>query len=213
MHIFIDESGTFAIPPRGSESPCALGALVIPDHKIDLLYRRYERLRQQLPQEAGEVKGRLLDESQVAKVVDLLRRNQCIFEVLVIEMGRETFEEVRAHRDGAAAGLTKNLTSRHHDSLIKGVWKLRRQLEVMSLPLYVQYTLASQLLAQVVREIPTYWAQRQMKEILSYHWVVDGKGMAGTTGTERWWMSVKMGVLQSMLAQRPMLLLGFVDKA
>ena len=211
MHIFIDESGTFAFPQNGGESPCVLGALVIPDHKIELLYRRYARLRQSFPLESGEVKGRLLDEGQVAGVVELLRKNECIFETIAIEMSRETIEEVTAHRNGAAEALTANLTDKHHINLVKSVWDLRKKLEDMSLPLYVQYTLASQLLAQVVREIPSYWAQRQMNEILDYHWVVDGKGMAGETGTEKWWSSVKMGVLQSVLARKPMILLKGLD--
>ena len=33
MHIFIDESGTFAIPNDDGPSPCVVGALVVPDFK------------------------------------------------------------------------------------------------------------------------------------------------------------------------------------
>jgi len=211
MHIFIDESGTFAIPHDGRFSPCIVGAIIVPDFKLDQLFRKYERIRQNLPQENGEVKGRLLSEDQVAQVTDLLRRNNCIFEALVIEMSFEKSEEIETHRKGAASGLTAHLTDKHQPTLIQSVWEHRAELEEMSSPLYVQYTLMSELLANIIREIPSYWAQRRMKEIINFHWVVDGKGAAETTKSEKWWQTMKTGLLQSKLAREPMIGLDWLD--
>jgi len=73
MHIFIDETGSFAIPAP-FPSPSLVGALVIPDRKLTYFDRIYGRLRSKLPKEQGEVKGRLLNEGQVRSVVQALWR-------------------------------------------------------------------------------------------------------------------------------------------
>jgi len=67
MHIFIDESGSFSGFHEGSIS--AVGALAIPDFKLAFLTKKYNKLRLHLPKFKGEVKGRLLDEEQIAQVV------------------------------------------------------------------------------------------------------------------------------------------------
>lgn len=79
MHIFIDESGTFAGLESQTPAVSVQGALILADAKLDRLYTKYGRLRQQLPKRNGEVKGSLLDEKQVVAVIDLLRRNKAIF--------------------------------------------------------------------------------------------------------------------------------------
>lgn len=99
MKIFIDESGNFTIPSAGS-SISVMGALVVPEARIDRLFRKYSRLRGSLPKDKGEVKGRLLSEAQTAKVLDLLRRNNCIFEAVAIDMGLETAAGISLHRKG-----------------------------------------------------------------------------------------------------------------
>ena len=151
MHIFLDESGTFALPAPGTFSPSIVGALVVPDFKLAKLEQRYARLRHRLPKDAGEVKGRLLNEAQVAQVVDLLRRNSGLFFAHVIETGLEDKDLIRLHREGAAEAMTKHLTDGHFDSLKADVWARRRQLEEMSVPLYLQYALMSELLTDVLR--------------------------------------------------------------
>lgn len=213
MHIFIDESGTFTIPQDGGISPCIVGALIVPEFKLEQICKKYRPIRQNLPKDKGEVKGRLLSEPQVAKVVDVLRRNSCIYATLLIEMSLEDRSEVEEHRAKTAQGLTENLTDEHQPELVKSVWEHRAELEAMALPLYVQYTLMSELLAHVIREVPVYWAQRRMQEILNFHWVVDGKGEAETTKSEDWWRTMKAGMLQSRLAQKPMLALEGIDYA
>lgn len=153
----------------------------------------------------------MLAEEHIAKVTHLLKRNACIFVALVIEMKLEKGAEIEAHREGAANGLTANLTDKHQPTLVKQVWAHRAELEEMSLPLYVQYTLMSELLADIIREIPSFWAQRRMKEIINFHWVVDGKGAAERTKSEKWWQAIKTGLLQSKLARDPMIGLDWLD--
>ncbi|WP_326914192.1 hypothetical protein [Sphingopyxis chilensis] len=213
MHIFIDESGTFAIPAAGQTSPCIVGALIVPNYTIDRLFQKYERLRQHLPKEGDEVKGRRLNEAQVNSVITLLRRNHCLFEAIVIEMGRESATDIAEHQQKAAEALTANLTEKHHPELVAGVKKLKSRLEAMALPLYVQAALMNVLLARIIRELPAYWIQRQPKEILNFHWVVDGKGVDSETSSENWWSTTKAGFLQSALAREPVIMLDWLDYA
>ena len=211
MHIFLDESGTFALPAPGTFSPSIVGALVVPDFKLAKLEQRYARLRHRLPKDAGEVKGRLLNEAQVAQVVDLLRRNSGLFFAHVIETGLEDKDLIRLHREGAAEAMTKHLTDRHFDSLKADVWARRRQLEEMSVPLYLQYALMSELLTDVLRTATLYWAQRRMPEIISFRWMVDGKSPDGQTKAEEWWDIVKGASVQSKLAREPLIALEGLD--
>ena len=41
MHIFIDESGSFAPVDRGQVTPSLIGALVVPDQLKEKLFARY----------------------------------------------------------------------------------------------------------------------------------------------------------------------------
>lgn len=208
MHIFIDESGTFVIPPNKEWSPCLVGALIVPDHKLDKLYSKYARIRLNLPKEKGEVKGKLLSEDEVAKVVDILRRNSCIFKAHVIEMALESTTEIKDHQEASARGITNNLTDQHHREFVEQCWWLRGGLEEMTPQLYVQYEIMFGLLADLLREAPLYWAQREMKELLRFHWVVDGKGEIELTKWERWWSTIKTAIIQSKLAREP---IGFLE--
>jgi len=211
VHIFIDESGTFTLPNVEHTSPCLVGALIVPDYKIDRLFQKYGRLRSQLPKEGDEVKGRRLNEAQIDAVVTWLRRNDCIFEAVVIEMGHETAADIAEHQMKAAKALTANLTDQHHPELVTQINTLKSQLEAMAPPLYVQAALMNVLLARIIREIPAYWAQRRSKEILNFHWVVDGKGIGDETSAETWWSTTKTGFLQSALAREPVITLDWLD--
>lgn len=55
VHIFIDESGSFAGFHEGSIS--VVGALVIPDVSLSRIVKKYEKFRKDLPKDNGEVKG------------------------------------------------------------------------------------------------------------------------------------------------------------
>ena len=118
MHIFIDESGNFALSPAG-HSLSVVGALIIPEHKIDKLFAKYARIRSGLRKHHGEVKGKLLTEPEVARVVELVRKNNCIFEAVAIDMGLESVEGLKRHRLGQAEALTRHLTDQHQPTLVR----------------------------------------------------------------------------------------------
>ena len=96
MRIFIDESGTFSGFQPNSVS--VVGALVIPDVMMGNIEKKYAKFRDGLPKENGEVKGRLLNERQVDKVVTLLMRNEALFEVTVVDLGLHQEEAVRDYK-------------------------------------------------------------------------------------------------------------------
>jgi hypothetical protein len=96
MHIFIDESGSFTGFHAGSMG--VVGALSIPDVMLKRLLKKYARFRAHLPQDKGEVKGRLLSEKQIDKVVMLLVRNEALFEVTALDLGMHTEGEVQVYK-------------------------------------------------------------------------------------------------------------------
>jgi hypothetical protein len=211
VNIFIDESGSFATHKTPCHSLSAVGALVVPEWQAKKLWTKYDQLRPSLPKEKGEVKGRLLNEQQVANVLELLRKNSCIFEGVVIDMGLETEEGLELHRTGQAGGLTDDLTEEHHPELVASVWKLRRRLEAMPLSLYAQSVVTLQLIWEVLKLLPVYWGQRVSSEILNYHWVIDGKEVGRVTDVEEWWSTTMLGLLQSRSYRDPMIALEGID--
>ena len=97
MHIFIDESGTFVLPSAGNNTS-VVGALVIPDRRLTYIEKRYSKIRAQLPQEKGEVKGRLMSENDVDLVVSMLAEQQVLFEACAIDLGAHSAEDFSWHK-------------------------------------------------------------------------------------------------------------------
>jgi hypothetical protein len=105
MRILIDETGSFS----GVGSPPAIslvGALIVPDSRVGSLERKYAKLRPTLPQDNGEVKGRLMTESQVAKVVSLLFEHSAIFEATCIDLGTHSKQTLEDYQRKQAHGIT-----------------------------------------------------------------------------------------------------------
>jgi hypothetical protein len=96
VRVFIDESGSFSGFHAGSLS--VVGALVIPDVMMEKIGKKYAKFRDKLPQENGEVKGRLLNEKQVDKVVTLLVRNEALFEITALDLGLHQENAVREYQ-------------------------------------------------------------------------------------------------------------------
>lgn len=202
MHIFIDESGTFSSPGKAAVS--AVGALVVPDRRLPYLIKRYARLRPSLPQEKGEVKGRLLSEEQVGQVVSLVKDKGAFFEVVTTDMSLNTEEVVATHQRGQAHGITANLTEEHHPTVIAASRGLREELEAMAPQLYVQSVLTFELISNVLRYATLYYAQRMPRELEFFRWVIDAKDVLQVTPWEKWWSFVVMPILQSKFLEEPM---------
>ncbi|WP_169569872.1 hypothetical protein [Sneathiella limimaris] len=205
LHIFIDESGSFVTGTGETSSISTVGALIIPSKSMDDFARLYNRARLKLPKDKGEVKGRLLSERQVGDVANLLYTVGCIFEVVAIDVGLHTLQEVREHRNNQAKAITENLTDAHKPKLKAHVEGLREQLEAMSEQLYVQSTAMNQLIYNTLNHATIYHSFRNPPELASYHWTIDAKSKDGTTSWEDWWSDVVMPMLESRSFKKPFL--------
>jgi hypothetical protein len=202
MDIFIDESGTFTPRPDGS-SIAAVGALVVTESQVPIFERRYGQVRPLLPKAGGEVKGRLLDEADVARVVDIARRSGLIYEVTVIDLLPDHAAAVEAHRAEQCEGLTRRLTEKHKPSLVAGVRALRARLERMPLQLYAQYVGTADLLWRTLQHATLYYCQREPHSLARFRWVIDAKAPDGPTDWEDWWSHVVRPMLQARSLREP----------
>jgi hypothetical protein len=204
VHIFIDETGTFT----GIGKPLSIsmiGALIVPDARKSSLEREYGKIRRTLLVENGEVKGKRLFESDIAKLMPILRHHDVIFEVAAIDLGLHTEEGIRRNQAGRAEGMTAGLTEKHHQSLIDAVWKARRELEGYSLQLNIQSAVIFELIDRVIEHGTMYYCQRRPEELANFHWVIDAKGDNSIpTPWENWWATFIKPALQSKMARDPM---------
>lgn len=204
MHIFIDESGAFCGLSGQASAPSLVGALVVPDTRLPALEADYLRLRKLLPKDKGEVKGRQLSEAHVAAVIRLLMAHHVLFEATAIDPGMHGLATVEHHRGMQAEGMTKNLTEEHHPNVHEGSWALRRQLEAMSPPLYLQSVAMFELVQRVMTHASLYWVQRRPEELAAFRWVIDAKHAAEPlTPWEQWWSQCVMPILQSKSSREP----------
>jgi hypothetical protein len=202
VQIFIDESGIFA---TSSEGPSfgTLGSLVITESQLAIVDRMYSQLRPLLPKERGEVKGRLLDESDVARVVNLARRAGLIYEATLIGLLPDHASAVEVHRTGQCEGLTRNLTDAHEPAVISDAFELRHRLEQMPLQLYVQSVATFDLLWRTLQHATLYYSQREPRALARFRWVIDAKERNRITDAEDWWSRVVRPVMQSQSLREP----------
>lgn len=203
MHIFIDESGNFALPLNKRANISAVGALVVRDTAIKELNKLYSRLRHNLPKENGEVKGRLLNEKQVASVVSVLKKLGCIFEIVAIDSSTHTRNEIIAHQRKQAEKLTENITDKLHPNIIRQANEYRATLENLPPQLYLQSVAMAELIYNTINYSNVYYSFRWPKELAAYHWIVDAKGDNGITNWEQWWSHTIPMFLESKCLREP----------
>lgn len=205
MHIFIDESGTFSPVPPERHSVSVVGALIVPDCRLELLFRKYAQLRQTLPKaRSGEVKGKLLSESQIARVCNLLLKNSCIFEATAIDMALETTVGIVEHRAWKGRQFTSGLTPDHDAEVVRQAFAWRETLDALPTLLYVQSFAMIETIAQVLYGCPMYYSMRWPKELSAFHWTVDAKELNKITSAEIWWSDVMVPLLELRSLREPM---------
>jgi hypothetical protein len=210
MHIFVDESGTFS-SAVSSSSVSAVGSLVIPSQKLKDFEKLYGRVRRKLPRYKGEVKGRLLNETQVGEVVNVLSRLGCLFEVVASDSIFHTEEEIVRHKAGQEEGLTINLTDEHPTSLTEQVWQLRRQLERTPPQLYLQACAMSELVYTTLNNANLYYSFRLPQELGSYHWTIDAKSDGEPTPWEKWWATLIRPMIEMKSLKEPFITVEGAD--
>jgi hypothetical protein len=204
VRIFIDESGTFSGFQEGSLS--VVGALVIPDVLLKKVGEKYAKFRETLPQENGEVKGRLLHEKQVDKVIMLLVRNEALFEITALDLGVHKEDAVREYQNKLGEQM-----------LAKGAYfreDVRPEVQAASeyilkspVNLFLQALTTFDVLHGVITRATNFFAQRKPYELGSFSWIVDGKDPAKVTRWEEWLAQYAQGALASMSNRRPAMML------
>ena len=208
MHVFIDESGSFT--GYHNQSLSVVGALAIPNGKLDFIKRKYAKIRARLPVEKGEVKGRLLNERQINEVVTMLARNDVLFELTAVDLGFQTEADVAAYKQKHAEGMLARAGAflQPDRQLVE---KACHQISASSLPLYLQAITTFEVLHTIINHVPLYFAQRQPQELATFTWVIDGKEPTKVTNWEMWWSWYARGALANMSRRRPAPLLEGAD--
>jgi hypothetical protein len=210
MHIFIDESGTFT-QGQSADAVSVVGALIVPEVRLARIEEKYAALRPDLPKEKDEVKGRLLDESDVARVVKMLLRYEILFEVTAVDLAVHRPDEIVSHQMAQAERITRNLTEKHSRNTQEQVRALRKRLEQMAPQLYAQALTTFSTIQTVIQHATMFYAQRIPKELGAFHWVIDGKDKTGVTDWEEWWSVVVSMDLQSRSLTDPFATLEGAD--
>ena len=202
MHIFIDESGTFT-RSQGANNVSVVGALTIPNGQLARVERHYQSIRRDLPKDKGEVKGRGLNEAEIARVVTMLVARDVIFECSAMDLSFGTDAETIAHQTEQARKITEGLKNRHKPPAMTLAHNLRSRLEAIPPQLYAQSLVTFSLIARVLDHSTLFYAQRRPVELGAFHWVVDAKERSRTIDWEDWWSYMVMPWLQSHSVKNP----------
>lgn len=204
MHIFVDEAGIFVRSATKPHSVSCVGALVIPDNQLVRVEGKFDDLKRGLRTKGGEVKGSRLNEREIAAVIDLLVKNDLIFEVTFVDMAVHSDDEITRHKLVQADKLLEHLTDEHQPSAIAQAGKFAAQLRGLPNQLYCQMVATITLINRVLENSTMYYSQRQPKELANFHWIIDGKSPDGVTIAEELWKNLIAPFLQSASLREPM---------
>jgi hypothetical protein len=201
VHIYLDESGNFAI--RKGERPrvCGLGALVVPSSINDEVLGAFGSLRDSWHRGA-EVKGSALGEREVASVIALLQHYDCLFEACAIHTGLHTPKGIALLKREQGDRIVGGLTEQHHPNIAHWLHDLRAQWLALPDQLAIQLLAVVVACEQVLRYAPVYYAQRQPAELGAFHWRIDAKDKSETR-YEKVLRQLVLPFLQSTFLQTP----------
>jgi hypothetical protein len=202
MKTFVDESGLFSGFGQPN-SPSVQGALVIPHNKYESVFRQYRKLRRSLEKnEKGEVKGHLLSDNEVLRVVVLLRSTGCLYFASMFEAALHTPDDIETHKAATAEGITKHLTADHSSASRSFASSLQSALKKQPLQLYVQAMVLTDLLTSVLRDALIYYSQVAPSELGRFEWTLDAKDAVDSiTPWEKWWSTILLPWVQFMSVQ------------
>jgi hypothetical protein len=188
MHIYIDESGVIA--------------LTVPStHKVKL-FREFSQLSTELPTQEGEVKGKLLDEPQVAAVISLLSKYDCIVEINAIDIALHTDEQLSRYQKESCDAIAGWATADRPEEFKQRVAEISKALQKPKSPLFVESFLLMVLIPRILAISMNYYARRLPKELQSYHWVIDAKEKF-LTDFERAWSTIIFPSVEHQSKQTP----------
>jgi len=206
MHIYIDESGAFSCPRQQGNYVSCVAALTIPDSDHDTLIEHFESMINPWGFANTEVKGRDLDEEQIADCLVLLSRYNVIISIAAIDIGLHTDRLITDHKEGQANRMVDGLGPEYHPNLVNQVQQLADRLQSLSNPLYAQSALLTQLGVSVVQTGTLYYSQTDPQTLSRFAWRVDAKAER-ITEYEDLWSVIILPFAQSASLRDPLVFL------
>lgn len=190
MDIYIDESGIFSNPENRPNIASVVAALVVPSSQRRELIRKFQRLTRHWQPKEKEIKGRELDEDQIAAIVTLLKKYDVCVDAIFIDLALHTNDEVAKFKKKQANNITANITPQHQSSLIQQLSEIKDIFLKMSNPIFVQAFLMMLMIPKLIPKMAHYYARRIPKELGSYNWFVDAKQKKLTEFEKAWSLAV-----------------------
>lgn len=204
MRIYIDEAGPF-VPPNPPRSLFSLVlALIIPTVIEKDLFYEFLRLRDTWPNQNVEIKGRSLDESQAAQVINLVLGYDTLVEFIALDANAHPDPVVEIFKNRQADGVTANITREHHPGPIPHLHQLGEAVRAMPNQLFLQAFATWELIIRTIREGTLYFVQRQPQELGDIAWVIDRKDRA-ITQMEETWSTLILPLSESAFAREPLI--------
>lgn len=195
MLIFIDESGNFIVPNRPNRVS-AVVALVIPETFARKLFTRFRKLVKTWNLPDGEVKGRSLNEDQMAQALKLFRKFDVIAFACAVDMGLHNEAGITAHKETQAQKI-RNATLRDCPSqLCAEFLELAQRTQNIPNQLFSQLTIFNELVHRVIGNASMYYSQRIPKTLGRFKWIIDAKENGVPTPYESLWQDIVMPSLQ-----------------
>ncbi len=175
------------MPPANEQSLFSLVlALVIPTSIENDLFQASLRLRDGWPNNAVEIKGSKLDESQAAQLIELVSRYDVFAKFFSVDMATHGDGIVGAFKARQADAITAHLTR----SIIPQSWPSYRgsPTRFVGCPTNSSYKLSLwiELVLKVIEESTLYYVQRLPNELGSIEWIIDGKNRTITEMEDTW---------------------------
>jgi hypothetical protein len=202
VQIYMDESGSFVQPQRAFRIS-AVGALVVPDRQADALFRAFEELTRPWARDGREVKGSALSEIQIAGVIELVGRYECLFDIRGIDMGMHDLERIQTFQDRQATAITAEITEAHHESWREWGATTETRMRALSPQLFTQGMVTIFLVLDLIQAATLYYVQRLPEELVEFHWRVDPKDPTRRTELEMLWTDVILPMAQTQSIKQP----------
>jgi hypothetical protein len=183
MIVFIDEGGHFT----SNAGISVLCSLTLPSARAESAAQQIASTSERWPTKDGELKGGLLNKSQLTALISILFRHDALLHCHGTDIAAEDQGLITAHKVKQCDGLTKYLLPTHPEDLIRSVTALRETLEKMPNQLYVQFVLLSDVVMTTADHAAMYFSQRRPEELGHFAWIIDAKDPKRVSVQEAWW--------------------------
>ena len=202
MHIYIDESGIFSNPANKDNVASCIAALAVPTSKKKELFKQFKALTRDWRDKNGEIKGNKLDEPQIASIIGLLEKFDVILELVVIDLGLHTEDEITKFKEIQVSNMIGDIPPDHIPDVLKRAKAIQSVFASMSNQLVIQANLMFLLIPRILFHMVLYYARRIPQELQWFYWMVDAKNEA-KNAYEDAWSTALYPVMSGQAAKNP----------